>query len=88
MNRAAFVENLTKCDEWSSCCLPNYRQARQTNLSRISTKREKQYRLVCDRPNKGNKAIERESHFQLSDRAELRIQRRLPSLEHLLRIHE
>jgi hypothetical protein len=35
----------------------------------------KHYRLVCERPNKGNKAIEREVYLKLPSRAEPGIHR-------------
>jgi hypothetical protein len=48
----------------------------------------KQYRLVCERPNKRNKAIEREviSSFQVSQ--SLGFQGDFRAWEHLLRIHD
>jgi hypothetical protein len=49
---------------------------------------ETQYRLVCERRNKGNKAIEREviSSFQVAQSLGFRADFR--AWEHLLRIHE
>jgi hypothetical protein len=48
----------------------------------------KHYRLVCERPNKGNKAIEREilASFQLAQ--SLGFMGDFRQWEHLLRIHE
>ena len=48
----------------------------------------KQYRLVCERPNKGNKAIEREiiASFQVAQ--SLGFKGDFRAWEHLLRIHE
>jgi hypothetical protein len=48
----------------------------------------KQYRLVCERPNKGNKAIEREvlSRYQIAQ--SLGFNGDFRAWEHLLRIHE
>ena len=48
----------------------------------------KQYRLVCERPNKGNKAIEREviSSYQVAQ--SLGFNGDFRAWEHLLRIHE
>ncbi len=48
----------------------------------------KQYRLVCERPSKGNKAIEREiiSSYQVAQ--SLGFNRDFRSWEHLLRIHD
>ena len=48
----------------------------------------KQYRLVCDRPNKGNKAIEREiiASFQVAQ--SLGFKGDFRAWEHLLRIHD
>ena len=48
----------------------------------------KQCRLVCERPNKGNKAIEREiiSSYQLAQSLGFKGDYR--AWEHLLRIHE
>src|SRR4029077_4206335 len=48
----------------------------------------KQYRLVCERPNKGNKAIEREiiSSYQLAQ--SLGFKGDFRAWEHLVRIHE
>jgi hypothetical protein len=48
----------------------------------------KQYRLVCERPNKGNKAIEREviSSYQIAQSFGFNGDFR--AWEHLLRIHE
>ena len=48
----------------------------------------KQYRLVCERPNKGNKAIEREilSSYQIAQ--SLGFNGDFRSWEHLLRIHD
>jgi hypothetical protein len=48
----------------------------------------KQYRLVCERPNKGNKAIERNviSSYQIAQ--SLGFKGDFRAWEHLLRIHE
>ena len=48
----------------------------------------KHYRLVCERPNKGNKAIEREviASFQIAQSLGFREDFR--QWEHLFRIHE
>jgi hypothetical protein len=48
----------------------------------------KHYRLICERPNKGNKAIEREiiANFQVAQ--SLGFKGDFRQWEHLLRIHE
>ena len=48
----------------------------------------KQYRLVCDRPNKGNKAIEREVIATYQVAQSLGFKGDFRAWEHLLRIHE
>jgi hypothetical protein len=51
----------------SSCCRSYSQRGRQIRRASLYQAR-KHYRLVCDRPNKGNKAIEREvlSSFQIA----------------------
>ena len=48
----------------------------------------KQYRLICKRPNKGNKAIEREVISSCQIAQSLGFQGDFRAWEHLLRIHE
>jgi hypothetical protein len=48
----------------------------------------RQYRLVCERPNKGNKAIEREVIASYQIAQSLGFNGDFRAWEHLLRIHE
>jgi hypothetical protein len=48
----------------------------------------KQYRRVCERPNKGNKAIEREIIASFQGAQSLGFNGDYRAWEHLLRIHE
>ena len=64
----------------------SYSRANTTSSPRIFYQARKQYRLVCERPNKGNKAIEREviSTFQVAQ--SLGFNGDFRAWEHLLRI--
>ena len=69
-------------------CSRNFKPATTTGSLRTCYLARKQYRLVGERPNKGNKAIEREviSSYQIAQ--SLGFQGDFRQWEHLLRIHE
>jgi hypothetical protein len=65
---------------------PTIKQGRQVRGSPLPG--AKQYRLICERPNKGNKAIEREILASFQGAQSLDFRGDFRAWEHLLRIHE
>jgi hypothetical protein len=88
MNRAAVIEQLKAAQETLNKFWRSLNRARQTNLLRTSTRRESSIGQPAERPNKGNKAIEREiiASFQVAQSFGFRGDFR--AWEHLRRIHE
>jgi hypothetical protein len=60
MNRPAVIDQLKATQETLSKLLALLQSSEADKLVAHLYRARKQYRLVCERPNKGNKAIERE----------------------------
>jgi hypothetical protein len=88
MNRATFIENLIAVRQNVEQLLAQLQASEADKFVAHLYQARKQYRLVCERPNKGNKAIEREvvSSYQVAQN--LGFNGDFRSWEHLLRIHE
>jgi hypothetical protein len=87
MNRATFIEKLTGVQQTVEPLLAQLQTSEADKFVAHLYQARKQYRLVCERPNKGNKAIEREviSSFQVAQ--SLGFKGDFRAWEHLLRIH-
>jgi hypothetical protein len=85
MDRATFIEKLT---ETVGQLLTQLQASEHDKFVDHLYQARKQYRLVCERPNKGNKAVEREviSSYQVAQSFGFNGDFR--QWEHLLRIHE
>jgi hypothetical protein len=68
MNGATFIEELSEVQQTVAQLLAQLRASEAKKLIMHLYQARKQYRLVCERPNKGNTAIEREmiSSYQLA----------------------
>jgi hypothetical protein len=88
MNRATFIEKLTEVQQTVEQLLAQLQTSQADRFVAHLYQARKQYRLVCERPNKGSKAIEREviSSFQVAQ--SLGFKGDFRQWEHLLRIHE
>jgi hypothetical protein len=88
MNRATFIEKLAAVRQSVEQLLAQLQASEADKFVAHLYQARKQYRLVCERPNKGNKAIEREvvSSYQVAQN--LGFNGDFRSWEHLLRIHE
>ena len=88
MNRATFIEKLTEVQRNVQQLLDQLQASEHDKFVGHLYQARKQYRLVCERPNKGNKAIEREviSSYQVAQ--SLGFNGDFRAWEHLLRIHE
>ena len=88
MNRATFIEKLTEVQQTVEQLLAQLQASEADKFVAHLYQSRKQYRLVCQRPNKGNKAIEREviSTYQVAQSPGFMGDFR--QWEHLLRIHE
>ena len=88
MNRATFIERLTEVQRTVEQLLSQLQSTEADKFVAHLYQSRKQYRLVCERPNKGNKAIEREiiSSYQVAQ--SLGFNGDFRAWEHLLRIHE
>jgi hypothetical protein len=88
MNRATLIEKLTEVQRMVEQLLAQLRASQADKFVAHLYQARKQYRLVCERPNKGNKAIEREviSSYQIAQ--SLGFKGDFRAWEHLLRIHE
>ena len=86
MNRVAFVEKLTEVQRTIEQLLAQLQASETDKFVAQLYQARKQYRLVCARSNKGNKAIEREviSSYQLAQ--SLGFNGDFRAWEHLLRI--
>lgn len=87
MNRATFIEKLTAVRQSVEQLLAQLQASEADKFVAHLYQARKQYRLVCERPNKGNKAIDREiiSSYQVAQN--LGFNGDFRSWEHLLRIH-
>ena len=88
MNRATFIEKLTEVQRNVQQLLTQLQASEHDKFVAHLYQARKHYRTICERPNKGNKAIEREviSSFQVAQSLGFRGDFR--AWEHLLRIHE
>jgi hypothetical protein len=88
MNRTTLIEKLGEVQQTVGQLLTQLRVSEHDKFVAHLYQARKQYRLVCERPNKGNKAIEREviASFQLAQ--SLGFKGDFRQWEHLLRIHE
>jgi hypothetical protein len=88
MNRGTLIEKLTDVQRTVEQLLAQLQASEHDKFVAHLYQARKQYRLVCERPNKGNKAIEREiiSSYQVAQ--SLGFNGDFRQWEHLLRIHE
>ena len=88
VNRATFIEELTELQQTVAQLLAQLQASETKKLVLHLYQARKQYRLVCERPNKGNTAIEREiiSSYQLAQ--SLGFKGDFRAWEDLVRIHE
>ena len=86
MNRATFIETLAELER--NVLLDQLQASEADKFVGHLYHARRQYRLVCERPNKGNKAIEREiiSSYQVAQ--SLGFNGDYRAWEHLLRISE
>ena len=86
MNRAALIEQLKVTQETLGKLLALLESSEADKFVAHLYQARKQYRRVCERPNKGNKAIEREviASFQVAE--SLGFKGDFRQWEHLLRI--
>ena len=87
-DRATFIEKLTEVQRTVEHLLAQLRASEHDKFVAHLYQARKQYQLVCERPNKGNKATEREviSSYQVAQ--SLGFNGDFRAWEHLLRIHE
>jgi hypothetical protein len=85
---ATFIEKLTEVQQTVAQLLAQLQASEADKFVMHLYQARKQYRLVCERPNKGNKAIEREilSSYQIAQ--SLGFNGDFRAWEHLLRIHD
>jgi len=88
MSRAALIEQLKVRQETLGKLLALLESSEHDKFVAHLYQARKQYRLVSERPNKGNKAIEREviSSYQIAQ--SLGFNDDFRAWEHLVRIHE
>ena len=88
MNRATFIETLAEVQRNVQQLLDQLQASEADKFVGHLYHARRQYRLVCERPNKGNKAIERTvlSIYQIAQ--SLGFSGDYCAWEHLLRIHE
>ena len=68
MNRTTFIEKLTEVQRTVEHLLAQLQASEHDKFVAHLYQARKQYRLICERPNKGNKAVEREviSSYQVA----------------------
>jgi hypothetical protein len=88
MNRAAIIEQIKATQDTLNKLLALLQSSEADKFVGHLYQARKQYRQVCERPNKGNKAIERVviASFQVAQ--SFGFQGDFRSWENLLRIHE
>ena len=74
MNRATFIGKLTEVQRTLEQLLAQLQSNEADKFVAHLYQARNSHRLVCDRPNKGNKAIEREVDRNLPGRAKPRLQ--------------
>ena len=87
MNRVTFIEKLTEVQRNVQQLLDQLQAGEADKFAAHLYQSRRQYRRVSERPNKGNKAIEREliSSYQVAQ--SLAFKGDFRAWEHLLRIH-
>ena len=88
MNRATFIEKLTEVQRTVEELLAQLQSSEADKFVAHLYQARKQYRLVCERPNKGNKAIEREVIASYQVAQSLGFNGDFRQWEHLLRLNE
>jgi hypothetical protein len=88
MNRAAVIEQLKATQQMLSKLLALLESSEADKFVAHLYQAQKQYRLVRERPNKGNKPIERELIASYQIAQSLGFDGDFRAWEHLLRIHE
>jgi hypothetical protein len=88
MNRAAVIEQIKATQETLSKLLALLESSEADKFVAHLYQARKQYRRVCERPNKGNKAIDREIIANFQGAKSLGFKGDFRHWEHLLRIHE
>ena len=88
MNRAAVIEQLKQTQDMLAKLLALLQAGKTDKFAAHLYQSRRQYRRTSERPNKGNKAIEREllSSYQIAQSLGFRGDFR--AWDHLLRIHE
>jgi hypothetical protein len=88
MNRAAVIEQLKTTRQTLDKLLTLLESSEADKFVAHLYQARKHYRLICERPNKGNKAVEREilSSYQIAQ--SLGFNGDFRAWEHLLRISE
>ena len=86
MNRAAVIEQLKATQETLNKLLALLQSSEADKFVAHLYQARKQYRLVCERPNKGNKAIERNIIASYQIAQSLGFNGDFRAWEHLLRI--
>jgi len=87
MNRTTFMK-LTEVQHTVGQLLTQLQASEQDKFVAHLYQARKQYRLVCERPNKGNKAIEREGISSYQVAQSLGFNGDFRAWEHSLRDHE
>ena len=88
VNCATFIEKLTDVQRTLGQLLAQLEASEHDKFVSHLFQARKQYRLVCERPNKGNKAIEGEVIASYQVAQSLGFKRDFRAWEHLLRIRE
>jgi hypothetical protein len=88
MNRAAVIEQLKATQETISKLLALLESSEADKFVAHLYQARKNFRLTCERPNKGNKAIERNLIASYQIAQSLGFNGDFRAWEHLLRIHE
>jgi hypothetical protein len=88
MNRATFIEKLAEVQRTVEQLLARLQASEHDKFAAHLYQARREYRHACERPNKGNKAVERcaISSFQVAQ--SLGFKGEFRQWEHLLRIHE
>ena len=87
MNRAAVIEQLKTTRQTLDKLLTLLESSEADKCAHLYQAR-KHYRLICERPNKGNKVIEREVLASYQIAQSLGFHGDFRAWEHLLRIHK
>jgi hypothetical protein len=88
MNRAAVIEQLKTTRQTLDKLLTLLESSEADKFVAHLYQARKHYRLICERPNKGNKVIEREVLASYQIAQSLGFHGDFRAWEHLLRIHK